>query len=69
MSLSQDTRRWLAKTVADALEARDQHCEVIVTKAITKHNETSAAHNPVKAITLLGVILGVWEGIRKFFSH
>jgi hypothetical protein len=39
------------------------------TEAIERHERGSWAHNPMKASALLGAIVGVYEGVKKFFGH
>lgn len=34
---------------------------------IAKHEESAWSHNPKKALSLAGLVIGLVEGIRKFF--
>lgn len=65
MSLSEDDRKFIGK----AVEIRDEHIQVIVDAAISKHEKGAIFHNPIKAILAFSGLAAIYEQARKFFSH
>lgn len=42
-------------------------CKGQIAEAVEKHESGAWSHNPRKALTLAALLVGIIEGIRKFF--